>query len=91
MNGLRSGHRILAGLGGSIGRPETLGADQTPLSTYERRLACLAFLAPDIQAQILEGRHPPGLTLEGVLSKGVPLSWEDQRMAFGFPCRSVAA
>jgi hypothetical protein len=34
-----------------------------PTSTYQRRLLCLAFLAPDIQGAILTGRQPPGLTL----------------------------
>jgi DNA invertase Pin-like site-specific DNA recombinase len=87
INGLRSAHRIASAMGegeGGYGRPETLHPHCAPASAYERKLAALAFLAPDIQSAIVEGRHPPGLTLQGVLDGGVPPLWEDQRRAFGF-------
>jgi len=84
---LQSGHRIAAQMGeGELGRPESLRPDQAPLSAYDRKTACLAFLAPDIQAQILEGQQPPGLTLQRVLEVGVPPSWVEQRRLFGIPC-----
>ena len=82
---LRRGHRIMAATGGVSGRPETMLADRRPLAPHDRSLVCLAFLAPDIQAQILEGKQPVGLNLAGVLAKGVPPSWDDQRRVFGFP------
>ena len=57
---------------------------------YLRKLSTLAFLAPDIQARILEGRHPPSLRLAGILARGVPPCWGDQRRVFGFPADGSA-
>lgn len=52
--------------------------------SFERRIARLAFLAPDIQAAIVEGRHPAGLTLQGLMRAPLPISWAAQRAALGF-------
>lgn len=82
---LKRGHAILADDGGEMGCPEAYEGTHGPTQSYHRHLACLAFLAPDFQAQILEGRQPPGLSLERVLRKGVPPSWGDSRQRFGFP------
>jgi len=53
-------------------------------SPYERAMASLAFLAPDIQAAIIAGRQPAGLKLEHILRSQVPLAWADQRAKYGF-------
>ncbi|MET0183603.1 MAG: recombinase family protein [Caulobacterales bacterium] len=45
----------------------------------------LAFLAPDITRDILDGRHRPGLTLDQLLRSEIPLSWSAQRALFGAP------
>ena len=50
---------------------------------YVRRILRCAFLAPDIVEAILDGRQPPGLTLEA-LRKDISMDWEDQRKLFGF-------
>jgi hypothetical protein len=42
-------------------------------------------LAPDIQLSILEGHQPAGLTFRHIMDHGVPLAWEEQRRALGFP------
>ena len=60
-----------------------VGAEAIP-DSYLRRLAGLAFLAPDIQRAILEGRHPAGLSACHMINQRVPLAWADQRRAFGF-------
>jgi len=52
--------------------------------SHLRRVAALAFLAPDVQRAILEGRQPAGLSLQQMIRPGVPLAWADQRTAFGF-------
>ncbi|HTK35380.1 MAG TPA: hypothetical protein VL358_08865 [Caulobacteraceae bacterium] len=57
----------------------------SPANSYDRKLNELAFLAPDIQWAIVEGRQPPGLTAQQLMDRGVPLAWADQRIAFGFP------
>ena len=50
---------------------------------YLRNLTILAFLAPDIQRAILEGRHPAGLKLADLLANEIPLGWNDQRAMLG--------
>jgi site-specific DNA recombinase len=55
--------------------------DAVPHSSYKRRLLRLAFLAPDLQRTILEGRQPPGLTLADLMALELPLGWADQHKA----------
>jgi len=57
---------------------------KAPASAYQRALAGLAFLAPDIQAAIIAGRQPAGLKLEHLLRTETPLAWPDQRATYGF-------
>ncbi|MDP3747660.1 MAG: recombinase family protein [Phenylobacterium sp.] len=52
--------------------------------SYLRKMAGLAFLAPDIQRSMLEGRQPAGLTGQQLMQQGVPLAWADQRERLGF-------
>jgi len=47
-----------------------------------------AFLAPDIQRAILEGRQPAGLTAAQLMNAGIPLAWADQRKALGFSAQA---
>ena len=55
---------------------------------YVSRILLYAFLAPEIVEAILQGRHPPGLTLENVRSR-IPIDWREQRELFGFPPGSL--
>jgi site-specific DNA recombinase len=56
--------------------------------TYPSRIIPLAFLSPDITAAILEGRHPIDLSLDRLLeAMPLPLAWDEQRAALGFPAR----
>jgi hypothetical protein len=82
---LAQAHETLSETGASpiASRADLLRAKGLPWS-YQRRIAPLAFLAPDIQAAILEGRQPAGLATLQMLQQGVPLAWADQRAAFGF-------
>ena len=48
-----------------------------------RELLRLAFLAPDIQRAILDGRQPVGLSLERLTTLGSPASWREQRRLLG--------
>jgi len=50
---------------------------------YLRKLTGLAFLAPDIQRLIFEGRQPVGTTVSQLLSQPVPLEWDKQRRMLG--------
>ena len=52
--------------------------------SYLRSVASLGFLAPDIQAAIVEGRQPAGLTLKMLQNMKLPIAGEYQRAALGF-------
>jgi hypothetical protein len=54
----------------------------SPVVPYERNMLRLAFLAPDLQTQILEGRQPHGLTLQRFIATDLPAAWDDQRKLF---------
>ena len=58
VGGLRKAHALIAD-----------GAEQGLTQSYHRYMARLAFLAPDIQQAIVEGRQPAGLTLERLLKE----------------------
>ena len=72
---------------------DDLARATSPADSYRRRIAKLAFLAPDIQRALIEGRQPAGLTLQALLEADLPLSWDAQREAFGFgpAARDLAA
>jgi hypothetical protein len=55
-----------------------------PVSRYERELLRLAFLAPDLQRDILAGHQPPTLTLEKLRHMEIPLCWSRQRKVLGW-------
>ena len=57
-----------------------------PTTMYERRLVRLAFLAPDLQAAILEGRQPAHLSLEQLIERPIPIDWDEQRAIFHLKC-----
>ncbi|OBV10535.1 recombinase family protein [Erythrobacter dokdonensis] len=58
--------------------------DGSPGSPYDRFILGLAFLAPDIQRAILDGRQPPHLNLEWLKAFNLPLAWSKQREVLGF-------
>lgn len=51
------------------------------MSPYEVRLRRLAFLAPDLQRDILAGRQPAHMSLEFLRKREIPLSWNRRREA----------
>jgi len=55
-----------------------------PVSPYDRKILRLAFLAPDIQRDILAGLQPPGLNLERLRKMDIPLAWQKQREMLGW-------
>ena len=46
------------------------------------QLVDLAFLAPDIVCNILEGKQPTNLTSDHLIKRGFPDNWDDQRRSF---------
>lgn len=61
-------------------------------ATYAGRLLRLTSLAPDIVEAILDGRQPPELTANVLMTDTrLPLEWSAQRAGLGFPPTAVAA
>ena len=53
--------------------------------SYATRLFRVSFLAPDIIATTLDGRHPPELTVRKLLDDTwLPFDWSEQRARLGF-------
>lgn len=83
--GLRRAHRELAIVGISpAGRTSSWRDCRAIGNEYIRSLVPIAFLAPDIQQAIMEGRQPIGMTLQSLRGRSLPVSWEDQRTLLGF-------
>ena len=63
---------------------EQLAKGEGATASYIRRLCRLAFLAPDIQQAIIDGRQPIAINLERLMRIDLPLSWQRQRELLGF-------
>jgi hypothetical protein len=63
---------------GTYGTIEEIAAAEKINGSYISRILRLTLLAPDIVEAILDGRHPPELTLP-VLLRPFPVEWADQR------------
>ncbi|NIJ43380.1 DNA invertase Pin-like site-specific DNA recombinase [Parvibaculum indicum] len=62
-----------------------IGARDTIDERLVARTVRLAFLAPDITRDILNGREPEGLTSQGLIRlPKLPANWDEQREALGF-------
>jgi hypothetical protein len=80
---LKAAHALLAeGTGGPVGLVESAQLSTAPDDPYKRTLIRLAFLAPDIQSAILEGRQPIGLNRQRLVLGAIPPAWADQRRLF---------
>lgn len=85
ISALRRAHQELQGRGMNITDTRERFLDASGIDDpYLRKLTTLAFLAPDIQRTILEGRQPAGLTLSQILAEPLSLDWHQQRTKFGF-------
>ena len=85
IKGLRAAHQIARAAGANPDRLKLAPYARAQKSSYERNLCALAFLAPDIQAAILDGRQPYDVNLERLIKADLPLAWADQRKLLGFP------
>ena len=77
LKALRAAHTLLDR--GADGLPTLRAA---PQRYYDRKLIRLAFLAPDIQQAILDGRQPLGLSVDRLIAEVPALLWHDQIAAF---------
>lgn len=83
VKGLRDAHRELLECGASpLSDAASFQAAKAPELPHQRQLSRLAFLAPDLQRQILDGEQPAYLKLRTLLKAELPLAWADQRAWF---------
>ena len=84
IKGLRRAHKLASALGWNASDGALRHIDvAAPVGAYDRKLVRLAFLAPDLQRAILEGRQAPGLTLSRLLDEPISPDWGCQRRMFG--------
>ncbi len=84
IRGLRQAHRLAKTLGWEGAAGAVACHRERPLqNSYERKLVRLAFLAPDLQQRILEGRQPPSLSLARLMETRMPTCWIEQQRLFG--------
>lgn len=55
-----------------------------PSSRYGTNILRLAFLAPETQRDILEGKQPHSLNLQTFKTIDLPLAWSEQRKSLGY-------
>jgi hypothetical protein len=64
---------------------EDVAAQENMGGPYAARVSRLNYLAPDIVAAILDGKHPVDLTANKLMADTrFPLDWRAQRAALGF-------
>jgi len=84
VRGLARAHALVQSAKASPDRTmEQLAKDEGATPSYIRRLCRLAFLAPDIQQAIIDGRQPLAVNLERLIRVDLPLSWKLQRELLG--------
>ncbi|MFN9927837.1 MAG: recombinase family protein [Phenylobacterium sp.] len=77
---LKRAHAELLELKASpLTRPDDMSEATAPATQHDRQVCKLAFLAPELQQEILNGKQPPGLTLRRILKSEMPLAWADQK------------
>ncbi len=90
LNALRRAHEVADEHGlGPLGSAQRNAEPRAVADAYLRSIAQLAYLAPDIQAAIVEGRQPAGLTLEQLRAQILPMAWAEQRAVLGFKAASA--
>ncbi|MET0183188.1 MAG: recombinase family protein [Caulobacterales bacterium] len=67
---------------GEVASIKALARSEKLCVLHTARLLPLAYLAPDLVTQILEGRQPRTLTLTALIAEPLPLDWSAQRARF---------
>lgn len=80
---VRTAHRKLAELNASPLDPERHQLMAVPNNEWSRQRMAIGLLAPDIQKALLQGSVPASLCPDRLLSREMPLEWEEQRRYLG--------
>jgi site-specific DNA recombinase len=80
---VRKSHALLARLDASPLAPDRHGQMTVPVNEWSRQRMAVGLLAPDIQKMLLQGKAPPHVTPDMLVSRDLPMDWEEQRRMFG--------
>lgn len=81
---VRSSHRKLEELNASPLYPEHHRQMTSPINKWSRERIVSGLLAPDIQKALLRGDMPERIDIDALLSRDMPLDWDEQRKILGF-------
>ncbi|MBK7161989.1 MAG: recombinase family protein [Sphingomonadales bacterium] len=79
---VRKSHKLLARLNASPLHPAEHIGMTAPINEWGRQRVSIGLLAPDIQKMFLQGKAPPHITPDLLLSADIPMDWEEQRRMF---------
>jgi len=79
---VRKSHKLLAKLNASPLHPDEHISMTAPINEWGRQRVAIGLLAPDIQKMLLQGKGPPHITPDLLLSSDIPMDWEEQRRMF---------
>ena len=80
---VRKSHRLLAKLNASPLYPDDTVNMTAPINEWGRQRVAIGLLAPDIQKMLLQGKAPPHITPDVLLSSDIPMDWDEQRRMVG--------
>jgi site-specific DNA recombinase len=80
---IRKSHTLLNKLNASPMAPEHHGQMTVPNNEWSRQRIAIGLLAPDIQKMLLQGKAAPHLMPEMLVSRDLPMDWEEQRRILG--------
>jgi len=67
---------------GEIASLKDIAKERGLCRQYAARFAPLAWLAPDLAQEILEGRQPKAMSLGSLTRSPLPMDWQEQRRLF---------
>jgi len=80
---VRKSHALLIRLNASPLAPEHHGQMTVPVNDWSRQRVAIGLLAPDIQKMLLQGKAPPHITPDMLVSRDLPMDRDEQRRMFG--------
>jgi site-specific DNA recombinase len=80
---VRKSHVLLKRLNASPIEPLRHNQMTSPNNEWSRRRIAIGLLAPDIQKSLLQGKAPPHITPDMLISRDLPMDWEEQRRVLG--------
>ncbi len=80
---VRKSHALLPRLNASPLSLNLHGQMTVPVNERSRHWMVIGLLAPEIQMMLLQGKAPPHITPGMLVSRDLPMDWEEQRQMFG--------